>query len=257
MVAEIVRYILLGLAVLLLLGSMVFLLRAFRMRASIRSQAFNVLRLNSRRSMLSQAYAAVGALVLALILFAVGGLMSFGDDTPEVIPTVVVIPSLTPETVIENQPSSVDDSEESSPAEPETVEVVEPATQIPEPTEGPISTAEPAQPTPEPTDTVEPTPAPTPALVNSPVVGLYLRTEPGGEIIERLDDQVEVLLLGEEQAADNLTWVLVSSPSGSQGWVALDFLLVGQSAEDLLVPTETPPVEDQTDGATENEEFDG
>lgn len=254
MVSEIVRYLLLGLAVLLLIGSIVFLLRAFRMRASIRSQAFNVLRLNSRRSMLSQAYAAVGALVLALIFFAVGGLMSFGDDSPEVSPTVVVIPSLTPETVIENQPSSPDDFEESAPDEPETVE---PTTQAPEPTGETISTAEPAQPTPEPTVTVEPTLAPTPALVNSPVVGLYLRTEPGGEIIERLDDQVEVLLLGEEQATDDLTWVLVSSPSGSQGWVALDFLLVGQSAEDLLLPTETPSGEDQTGGATDDEEFDG
>ncbi|MCB0035505.1 MAG: SH3 domain-containing protein [Anaerolineales bacterium] len=64
------------------------------------------------------------------------------------------------------------------------------------------------------------------AVVNSPVVGLYLRVAPSGEILERLEDQAIVTLLGETQNVDSIEWVKVASLNGNEGWVAADYLLI-------------------------------
>lgn len=247
MVFNILRFAFLGLAVLFLIGSIIFLLRALRLRTSSRSETYNVLRLNQRRSMVNQAFGSVGFLVLALVFFAVGGIMSARGETAEEPPQQVVIPSLTPSKGISSTESVPEVSEETTPEPPSTA-VVEPTEE-----QAAISNSEPPTPTIEPTSTVAPTATLTPALVNSPIVGLYLRLTPGGEIIERLDDQVEVRLLGDDRNVDGLAWVLVSAPSGNQGWVALDFLLIGQTAEDAAATAESAtPTPEGEDGGSQD-----
>ena len=221
LVAQIGLYILVGACFVAVL---VFLGRAIVARLSISNDAFNVARLQARRKMMQSALGAIAFLVLGLILFVVVLLFPFASvgeegelvvDGETIVATEVVPDEITPAL------ESIENGAEAM-AEPTEAVVVVP-TDVP--TATPVPTVIPVTPTAEPTATVEPTAIPVQALVNSPVVGLYVREAPAGEILERLEDQTTVTVLGDEQVIDGLVWVLVESPAGFVGWVARDFLL--------------------------------
>ena len=92
-------------------------------------------------------------------------------------------------------------------------------------------------PTTAPTPTVTPSPTPWIVFVNSPVVGLYLRNGPGGEIILLLDDQTPLTVIGEIEILDEIEWMNVSGGEGEIGWVAADYVT------DTPPPTETPSLD--------------
>ena len=72
-------------------------------------------------------------------------------------------------------------------------------------------------------------PAPTTATVNSGV-GVWLRSVPGtaSDQLEYLVDGTILTLLDSQQTADDLVWQQVTAPSGTAGWVALDFIVINQ-----------------------------
>ncbi len=216
----------------------VFLTRAIIARLAISKDAFNVARLAARRKMMQSALGAIAFLILGLIFFVIVLLFPFGDvggdetvvaDEPEGT-AVVVSESDTANTDVSIDEVPVND-EAGATAEPTLVEAVATATTVTIATVTPVPTIVPPTPTAEPTATVLPTVEPLQALVNSPVVGLYVREVPGGEILERLEDQTTVTVLGEEQTIDNLVWVLVESPNGFVGWVAQEFLVLESGTE--------------------------
>ena len=218
LVVQIGLYILVGACFVAVL---VFLGRAIVARVSISSESFNVARLQARRKMMQSALGAIAFLILGLILFVVVLLFPFGSvgsDDGEMVEE----PAAT-QAVVEEPTPEGDSTEGGEDATPEPTETIELSTPIP--TETAIPSVVPVTPTAPPTATVEPTPEPVQAIVNSPVVGLYVRETPGGEILERLEDQTAVSVLGDEQTVDEIVWVLVESPNGFVGWVAREFLL--------------------------------
>ncbi|NET74001.1 MAG: SH3 domain-containing protein [Sphaerospermopsis sp. SIO1G2] len=218
-VAQIFLYILIGAC---FLAGLVFLGRAAVARFSISDDSFNVARLQARRAMMQNALGAIAFLILGLIFFSVALLFPFSsvDEDGE----VAAVETVEATAVGEENGTAVETAESGEggvSAEP-TAEPTATATSTPTPA---ITIEAPPTPTTAPTATVEPTPVPVLATVNSPVVGLYVREVPAGEILERLEDQTAVTVLGEEQTIDTLVWVLVESPNGFVGWVARDFLL--------------------------------
>lgn len=217
-VAQIFLYILIGAC---FIAGLIFLGRALVARISISDDSFNVARLQARRTMMQSALGAISFLILGLIFFAVALLFPFssadeGEDA--------VVAETVDATAVDELESATDGEPESNGAE--ALAPTAEATAVPTSTATPAITIEaPPTPTTPPTATIEPTPVPIQAIVNSPVVGLYVREVPAGEILERVEDQTAVTVLGEEQILDNLVWVLVESPNGFVGWVARDFLL--------------------------------
>lgn len=225
-VIRIVFYILASLATFL---AVIFLLRAIVARAKANKQVYGVARQNERQHMMLYGYYSVGCLIAGLIFFGLGSLtyldgsneVTAQETTPAPIEstTEVVTPLETNTPTTEVQiltdptvaPTSVVDSVTSEPEAPEAPPTIDAAS----PTPAAIETPAVEQPTNQQT-----------AVVNSPVVGLYLRAVPSGEILERLEDQAVVTLLGETQTVDNIEWVKVASVSGNEGWVAAEYLSV-------------------------------
>ncbi len=225
-----IRIILLLIGTLALAGAVLFMTRGFEARSSVGREAYNVARMNARRVMMRNSYVALALLVISGIFFAAGFLYTGGDEAAaEAVPTPTQsIPTIPGDQTPEPSPTAPVVEALPSPTEPATPE--QPET--------------PSTPTPPPTVTSEPTPERVRAIVNSPVVGLYLRTAPNGEIIERLEDQAELFLLGEEQLVGGLRWVRVGDLSGREGWVAAEFLLIG----DQIPPPTLAPVEPAVEG---------
>lgn len=239
------------------LGALLFLGRSLAARIGVKKRAYGVERQDARQEMLVYAFTSAGLLLLMLVFCGLGTVawVALGDDSS----TAVVeppLPTASPENTEDNPTPASSPTTEAG----ETTPVVETPAATPTPdTSEPI---EPPTPTPLPTATLEPTPARATAVVNSPVVGLYLRTGPGGDIVERLEDQSVVILLGNEQTEEEIVWVEVEAQvSGNVGWVALDYLIVedggsGSSAPALpTLPAEggvvspTVPLEgESTDG---------
>ena len=217
-----IRITLFLLAAASVVGAVLYLRRSWGARTIAIREAYNVARLNARRIMLNNVYKATGLGILAVI-FLVAGLIYPAENREESVAPAAVDP---PHTEPAGSPT------------PATEAVLESNTS-PSPTPLPTATVMPSPALPEtpsapPTVTPEPTVELERAFVNSPVVGLYLRTAPNGEIVERLDDQTELVLLGDEQTVEGLLWVRVETPSGNEGWVASDFLRTEQ-------PLSTPP----------------
>lgn len=222
-------------AAVCVLASLMFFGRALAARRSYQKGLFGVLRQAERQNMLVRAFSGVGLLVLAFVLIGLGWLVGWWGSTAAVAETAD--PTPTPlATVVETPPFVVvtatftpEPAVSVTPAVSATATLAPPPPLLPTGDGSVVATATVVATTTTITAT-QPTVAPSPtaglpvAVVNSPVVGLYLRTGPGGEIIERLEDQVAVGLLGEEQMVDGLRWVKVKSPTGSEGWVAADYL---------------------------------
>lgn len=113
----------------------------------------------------------------------------------------------------------------------------------PPPTTQPSPTVDTASPTPEPTAAPTDTPTPQTAVVRSGV-GVWLRGAPStaGQQLEWLLDGTVVLLLPQQQTADELLWQQVQTDGGKVGWVASDFLLL-----EAPTPAGGPPSEPPAD----------
>lgn len=222
-------------AAVCVLASVMFFGRALAARRSYQKGLFGVLRQAERQNMLVRAFSGVGLLVLAFVFVGLGWLVGWWGSTAAMAETAD--PTPTPLTTVVETPAVVvvTATFTPEPAVSATPAVIATATLAPPPPllptgDGSVVATVTATATTTIITTTQPTVAPSPtaglpvAVVNSPVVGLYLRTGPGGEIIERLEDQVAVGLLGEEQTVEGLLWVKVKSPTGSEGWVAADYL---------------------------------
>lgn len=237
-------FILAGLSAL---GAVLFLVRSLAARSGVKKRTYGVERQSARQEMLVYAFVSAGLTLFMLLFCGAGTLLwatggSEGDE-PTAVPTApeqTDLPlegELTPVVTLTPLP------EEPTPTATPTLPV----------DEEPLG--EPATPTPLPTATIEPTPEFATAVVNSPFVGLYLRAVPGGEIIERLEDQAVVFLLGPEETLDEIRWVEVTAVlSGNTGWVAADFLAdeapeaqTGGESEQPLPPEPSDTEEGESD----------
>lgn len=63
-------------------------------------------------------------------------------------------------------------------------------------------------------------------VVNTGGLGLRMRASPGtdGAIVETLPDGARVEQIGEDSIGSSYVWRNVRAPSGTEGWVAVDFL---------------------------------
>jgi len=191
--------------------------RAVIRRGQSTDSAYNVGRLEARRSVQIDLVRALAAIVVALIFLGAFGL------TPR--PVELLISPTEPSLVIDATEIPTDpptlaptDSPTFTPAPPIVTETdpVQPS---------PVLTAQPTtQLTPEPTNTSEP--AVETAVVSSGV-GVWLRATPSttGEQLEWLLDGTVLTLLDGRETADELLWQQVQTEAGVIGWVAADFLL--------------------------------
>ena len=242
----VIRIALYAVAGLLLLGAISFFMRSLSARALAGKQAYGVARQAKRLEMMQASFWGVGLLIFALAFAAVASLGQAGSggeggtaeptaDVMALLETVAAMEAIEAETA---QPTAETEEQPSPTATPSLTPV--PTSAVAPPAIDPTAEASPetAEPPTEETAVaitpIPPTPDPTAAVayVDSPVVGLYLRVIPGGEIVERLDDRTVVQLLEERQTVSGLEWVRVVAPSGNTGWVAADFLQLG------LPPTE-------------------
>lgn len=190
------------LAGLSILAIFYFVLRAFSARSRADHQPYNVGRLVVRQSAQVNLFRALIALIFALFFLA---LIAIGPRLAAAIP----VPTPTP------QPTEVP---------PTAVPTVPPSpTATFEPVATPTSPVPTATPPPQPTASATPQP---PTAVVTSGVGVYLRAEPStaSEQLQYLEQGTIVILLEEQQTAEELQWQRVQAPDGQIGWVALDFI---------------------------------
>ncbi|RMH01077.1 MAG: SH3 domain-containing protein [Chloroflexi bacterium] len=196
-----------------LVAGVFFVFRAIRDRAQSARAPYDVGRQEARLAMYTDLARGGAAFFVGLILFAIVSLVSApaqitgveGGEPTEVatetavplITTVVISPTNTPFILPTNTPQL------------------------------PTATTLPPTPTIVPTDT--PPPAPPTATVSSGV-GVWLRSAPGtsAQQLEWLLDGTVVTLLPGRETADEFEWQQVRAPSGQEGWVAAEFLVVNQ-----------------------------
>jgi len=190
--------------------------RAVIRRGQPTNSAYNVGRLEARRSVQIDLVRALASIVVALIFLGAFGL------TPR-----PVEPLISPT----EEPSLVQDEEATdTPTEPATFAPTVASSATPA---APIVTeTDSVEPSPLPTTqpTIEPTATPEPVVETAVVssgVGVWLRSAPStsGEQLEWLLDGTVVTLLNGQETADDLLWQQVQTEAGVIGWVAADFLL--------------------------------
>ncbi len=200
-----------------ILAAIFFALRALSSRLQMSKQAYGVGQLESRRSMQKDLIWAVMALIVGLIFLGVYALLPDGNEeaTPELEPTAV------PEMTVESIETELTPANETA---------VPQATNSPTPVPFPESqvTVLPTNP-PTASPTSIPTSTPEPELQTAVVasgVGVYLRQDPSTTApdIEWLLDGTELVVLPGQTEADGYSWVLVRTASGTEGWVATDFI---------------------------------
>ena len=209
-----------GIAGVAILAALYFGGRAVMRRGQSTESAYNVGRLEARRSVQIDLIRALASIVVALIFLGAFGLTPRSVE-PLISPTE---PSVLDATDIPAEPSattSPTDSPTPAAATP-TVEEVEAVEPLASPT-----TPATDQPTSAPTNTPEP--AANTAIVSSGV-GVWLRSAPStnGEQLEWLLDGTVLTLLDGQETADDLIWQQVRTDTGIIGWVAADFILISE-----------------------------
>lgn len=195
-----------------ILGALYYGGRAVIRRGQSNPTAYNVGKLESRRSVQIDLIRALAAIVIALIFLGAFGLTPRPVE-PLISPTEPVlleatdIPTELPATTL--------------PTELPAPEQVTPTPAQPEPTE--------TSPTEEPTPTASPESVVDTAVVSSGV-GVWLRANPStaGEQLEWLLDGTLLTMLDGEETADGLQWQQVQTETGLVGWVAADFIVVSE-----------------------------
>lgn len=210
-VFQIIIYIVLA---LILLGTGLFLARAWRARSETAHAPYGVGHLESQQ-------AARRNLLWGFLLLVGGGVcigfFLLGSQIAKMLPEEpTAVPAL---------PTAL------LPTATEPAAIVVPTATAVAPTaqSTPTATVASVTNTPEPVSTETAVPQPTTARVSSGV-GVWLRSAPGtaSEQVEYLVDGTFLTLLEGQQTADELVWQQVSAPSGAAGWVALDFIVLNQ-----------------------------
>lgn len=209
MAASIALLVIAGIA---LLAAVVLLWRSFSSRSSISKQSYDVGLVEAKRSSQAQLLAAGILFVVGLIFLAAFAVIPRGDAAAEteLEPIVPVLP--TP--VIELGSTPIATSTLAGPA----IETAPAVATLPPPSPTIGATA---------TSTPDVSAIPTTAVVSSGV-GAWLRSTPStsSEQLEWLLDGTLVSLLEGQETADEFLWQQVRAPSGVEGWVARDFLVV-------------------------------
>ena len=221
----VVNFVILLLAVSAFIVAIYFAIRAFGYKGQSTTATYNVGQVEARRSMQVDFIRAGAAFLVGLIMLGViSWLNPFGDglsDDQNGIIEAEPSPVFTavPTTAV---PSPLPTNTADQPA------IIEPAV---------TATAVPLPPSPTPllpaTDTAVPlptdTPQPTTATVQSGV-GVWLRSIPStdGEQVEWLLDGTILELLPGLESDDDLDWQQVRAPSGSEGWVAVPFIVYNE-----------------------------
>ncbi|MCB9431458.1 MAG: SH3 domain-containing protein [Ardenticatenaceae bacterium] len=209
-VFQIIVYILLA---LILLGTLAFLGRAWRARSETARAPYGVGHLESRQA--ARRNLLWGFLLLVGGFLCVGSFL-LGSQVAEMLPqaSTAVPPIPTVPLPTATEPAAI---------------VVPTETAVPTTLPNPTETVPLVTDTPEPLPTETAVPAPTTATVNSGV-GVWLRSVPGtaSDQLEYLVDGTILTLLDSQQTADDLVWQQVTAPSGTAGWVALDFIVINQ-----------------------------
>lgn len=205
--------IILAFMALSIAAALFFVMRALRARSLSAKETYGVGQVEAARSMKIDIARGITFVFLGLILLGVYGLSSrpteaIAEPTPPPLPTTVL---------------------EVSTDEPDTA-VPTTTTVIPTPvsaTIAPIDTPT-VEPTPEPTE-LPPTPAPVTAVVTSEV-GVWLRATPSttGEQLEWVLNGTVLTVLPGQETADDFDWQQVRTPSGNEGWVAVDFIQINE-----------------------------
>lgn len=196
---------------LLVLGAILSAVAALRARTRMANAPYGVGRQQLRQSMQINAIRTAVLIILALILFSVYGLRARPDALLSTDPE----PAFTPPpdataTVTAEEPT----------ATPDTPTATAPAATTTLTPAAPAATA-----TSPPTETPTITPTSEPTAVVTSEVGLYLREAPGGtEEVELLPVGTVLTLLDGRETVDGAEWQQVRAPSGTEGWVAVDFL---------------------------------
>lgn len=203
-----------GLAGVAILAALYYGGRAVMRRGQPTESAYNVGRLEARRSVQIDLIRALASIVLALIFLGAFGL------TPR-----PVEPLFSP-----TEPAVLEASPEAPDATPLPIDLPDPI--VPTLTAPPVETAVPTNPPtdePSPAPTNTPEPASNTAIVSSGV-GVWLRATPSttGEQLEWLLDGTVLTLLDGQETADALLWRQVQTETGLTGWVAADFIVVGE-----------------------------
>lgn len=228
---KVVLFILAGAS---LLVAFRMLLIGMRSRSAASRQFFNVGRLEARRRVFSSMLSTIGLVVLAL-LFAMGALFVPDDFMAPAEEEAI-------EEVVERE--GVESAEITESGDGETG--VEPdATADIEPTES--KTAPTVTPTPIPTEAEIPTPTREFVYVDSPIVGLYIRDLPDGDIMDVLDHQARLSVAGESTIVNGINWILVITDEEREGWVAEQFTT-------KIPPTSDQPVPENLDSEDSKEE---
>ncbi len=222
-IGAILRIIIFALAGLTLLFALRSLLAGMRSRTNVNKQYFNVGKLEAQRQVFASMLSTVGLVVVAIILALVAAAVPddlFGSvgETLEVetSPSVIEVDEVAQAPEVEAPVEASGETESGAMVAPE-VENSEGAE--PEPAEAETV----VEPTAIPTETAVPTPELKTLYVNSPIVGLYIRDLPEGDIIDVLDDQTELGLLAEGDEINGIRWIQVQTNDGREGWVAEQF----------------------------------
>ena len=209
---DIVNIIVLVAAFLLLLMSLVMLIRGLRARTGMPSRGYGVQRQEKRKEMLISFSRAAFFFIVALIVLVIYGLLpGDGEESSGVTP----VPTATfPPTVPTIETKSA------SPTGRPTV-IIETAT--PPLTDDQIQQS---------TSTPQPELLPTIATeANTAVVasvnGLWLRSDPDpdSDQLELLLDETLLFVLRGREPAGEPEWQKVRAPSGSEGWVFIEFIV--------------------------------
>ncbi|MCB8916769.1 MAG: hypothetical protein H6666_02495 [Ardenticatenaceae bacterium] len=193
-----------------LLVALVSIVRALQSRSQSTRYTYGVGRQEARRTMQIAVIRSVIFAVIGLILLGVFGLslrpndMLPGDEAftpqPTTTATLVVIPPTATGTP------------------PPTVAIVA--------TEAPLPSPSPTNPLLVPTDLPTATPTSVPSAIVNSEVGLYLREAPGGtQELELLVNGTVLILLPGRETVDGVEWQQVRTPTGNEGWVAVQFIV--------------------------------
>jgi hypothetical protein len=193
-------------------GAVILFIRGLKARSSLADRAYGVERQEVRHEMLASFTRSAVFLFIALIVFAIYGLVP-RDEEIEPVATVtrasLPIPTIEADGTLLPSPSTPPTraSGLTTPTTTATPDVQ--STRVNEPSQVPTNTL-----------------LAKTAVVNS-FNGLWLRSEsdPEGDQLELIPNETVLIVLQEDETTDQTEWQQVRSPSGLEGWVFKQFIL--------------------------------
>ncbi len=210
--SDILNIVLLVLAFIFALGSAAMLIRGLRARSSMNSRAYGVERQEMRHEMLVSFSRGAVLLLVALIVFAIYGLLPKVDEIGSDV-TATPIPAGRPTAAAQDAKVPSLSLTASNATEPLT----------------PFASRTPSE---EDSIEIEPTLTATRSLQATTAVvdsfnGLWLRSAPDPESdqIELVPNESELIVLRGREPSDEPVWQQVRAPSGNEGWVFMQFIV--------------------------------